>query len=97
MDVGEFILGKMVELKEEYRWADFKDVESVMLVKNGTVTQFNSEQTPLIQKGKEVKLSELQDGYTGDFKANGSLIRFEVLLPKKRKPTILEYYFLWED
>ena len=97
MILSDFISKKEEELKMKYKHVNFISTEDVTLQRNGVASQFNSEETPLIQMGKEVKLHELEERTGRGFNANGSEVRFSVRLPRKRKDEYRSYYFLWEE
>ncbi|WNF36445.1 hypothetical protein RJD24_18785 [Bacillaceae bacterium IKA-2] len=96
MELKDFINEKIVELGKEYRSVKFEDAESVMLGKNSTCSEFNSKQTSLSQKGKEVNLHEIESATSVPFKPNGTIVAFKILLPRKRKEITKGYYFLWD-
>jgi hypothetical protein len=95
MDLGNFIMEKSVELKEKYNHIELKSIESVVLSKNSVSSDFLTKETPLLQEGKEIDLSEMSEVSSTPFVPNGTIVRFYVKLPKKRKPISKDFYFLW--
>lgn len=96
MDLGNFIMDKSVELKEQYNHVELRSIENVVLSKNSVASEFLAKETPLLQKGKEVNLSAMGEVSSIPFVPNGTLVRFNVKLPRKRKPLFKDFYFLWD-
>lgn len=96
MDLGNFIMDKSVELKEQYKQVELKSVESVVLSKNSVSSEFLAKETPLLQEGREIDLSEMDVVSSIPFVPNGTLVRFYVKLPRKRKMISKDFYFLWD-
>lgn len=100
MLLTEFIAKKEEELKLKYKKVTFNSAQNVMLMRNSTASQFNSEETSLLQMGKEVELHELEkrsSDSSGVFIANGSEVLFSVRLPRKRNDSLTIHYFLWDE
>jgi len=95
VDLGNYIMDKSVELREHFKEAKLKSIENVVLSKNSVVQEFLSKETSLLQKGKEVNLSEMNEVSSVPFIPNGTLVRFNVIPPRKRKAIIKDFYFLW--
>lgn len=95
MDLGNFVADKLVKLTDEYKDVELKSLESVVLSKNSVTSEFAAKETPLLQEGAEVNLSEVEEVSSIPFVPNGTLVRFNVKLPRKRKPTYKDFYFLW--
>jgi hypothetical protein len=95
MDLGNFIMDKSVELKEQYSQVELKSIENVVLGKNSVSSEFLAKKTPLLQEGREIDLSEIEKVSSIPFVPNGTLVRFYVKLPRKRKPIFKDFYFLW--
>lgn len=96
MKLKEFIEQKEQELLNTYKKVELTYTEDVMLGKNSCSQIFNSNQSNLEVEWYEPKLSELPEKY-GTFLANGSLINFEVIPPRKRKPISKRFYFKWSE
>lgn len=97
MELYTFVMEKTLELKDKYSFAELDSLESVVLSKNSVSQEFNSKKTPLTRKGSEVSLSTLEDLHSIGFTPNGTLVRFAVKLPRKRKTIKVDFYFLWES
>lgn len=95
MDLGSFVTDKLVELKDQYKDVKLDSLESVVLSKNSVTSEFSAKETDLFQKGKEVNLSEVEEVPSIPFVPNGTLVRFNVKLHRKRKYTSKGFYFLW--
>ena len=98
MILNDFIKMKEEELSKDYRKVEFKFVEDVVLSTNSVSRNFSSEKSKqLTVEGREAKLSELGETSSIPFVPNGSLVVFEYVPPRKRKPIKKDYYFLWEN
>ena len=96
MDLGGFIVEKLAELSGKWKGVELKSIESVVLSKNSVASEFNSKETSLLQKGKEVKISDMEEVSSLPFVPNGTVVRFYYKQPRMRKPSFQDFYFLWE-
>ena len=95
MKLEQFINERTSELESQYRKVEFNFAQNVLLGKNSVSSEFISTDTALEQEGIEANLSELEYASSVPFIPNGTLVRFNVTLPRKRKPMFKDYYFLW--
>lgn len=93
-----FIEQKKSELEQsgKYRHVSIHSKDAVMLRRNSVGQQFLSTDTPYTQNGHEVKTSEFPDISSMPFKENATEVIFEVIEKRKRKPSTVTFYFLWE-
>ncbi|MEK5209331.1 hypothetical protein [Psychrobacillus sp. FSL H8-0510] len=96
MDLMDFIKVKTIELKEIYGKVEYASNENAVLSKDSVRTEFSAKETPLIKAGQEINLSEINVVSAIAFEPNGTLLSFYVTPPRKRKPILKEFYFLWD-
>jgi len=98
IQLQQFIEQKKLELEQsgKYRQVLIHSKDAVMLRRNGIGQQFLSTDTPYTQNGREVKTGEFPDTSSTPFKENATEVIFEVIEKRKRKPSDVTFYFLWE-
>lgn len=99
IQLQQFVEQKKVELEQsgKYKHVSIHSKDAVMLSKNCIGEHFFSTDTPYTQNGHEVKPGEFPDISTVPFSENATKVVFEVIEKRKRKPSDVTFYFLWEE
>lgn len=98
MQLQDFIGQKQIELQASglYKEVSIHSIDQVMLAGRTVGESFLATCTPQTQLGQEVKAGQFPDIPSVPFKENGTKVIFEVVEKRKRKPTDVTFYFLWE-
>lgn len=97
MKLYEFIDIKAKELSNTYRKVEVYTYDDCVLSKSSASETFNSTKSNLYKVGYEPVMSELPIVSTFEFIPNGTVVKFEVVAPRKRKSEFKAFYFKWEE